>query len=151
MMQRNAEAQTALSSQSVDQDLENLRSTLATAAEARSGTPQLSTVQSQTRILKRHLNRLFDLEEVEDYLEFVVARLPHLHGQVAELKAEHDEFRGVINALLARLDQIESQDQQRFDALCLEIHEVICRVLAHGRAEGRLLSRAFQSDEGGEG
>lgn len=148
---RTTQTQTAQSSKSVDHDVERLRSTLATVAECSAGTPQLAAVQSQTRVLKRHLNRLFDLEELDDYLQFVVARHPHLDPQVTVLKAEHAEFRTAINGLIARLDRLEAEDQQQFDVLCLEIHAVICRVLAHGRAEGRLLSKSLDRDEGGEG
>ena len=148
---RTTQTQTAQSSQSVDRDLETLRSTLATVAECTTGTPQLEAVQSQTRVLKRHLNRLFDLEELDDYLQFVVARHPHLDQQVAILKAEHAEFRSAINGLIGRLDRLEAEDQKQFDIVCLEIHAVICRVLAHGRAEGRLLSKSLGRDEGGEG
>ena len=148
---RTTEVQTAQSSQSVDQDLERLRTTLATAAECSAGPPQLAAVQSQTRILKRHLNRLFDLEELDDYLQFVVARHPHLDPQVAVLKAEHSEFRTIINGLIERLDRLEAEDQKQFDDVCLDIHSVICRVLAHGRAEGQLLSKSLGRDEGGEG
>jgi len=151
MNSRTTATQTAQGSQSVDRDLESLRSTLATAAECNSGTPQLAAVQSQTRVLKRHLERLFDLEELDDYLQFVVARHPHLDEQVAVLKAEHAEFRAAINGLIVRLDRLEAEDQQQFDAVCLEIHDVICRILAHGRAEGLLLSKALGRDEGGEG
>ena len=151
MTPHTTESQTALGSKSVDRDVENLRSTLATAAEANAGTGQLDAVQSQTRVLKRHLERLFDLEEVDDYLQFVVTRHPHLDQQVAALKAEHAEFRSIMLGLIERLDRMEAQDQPQFDAICLEIHEVICRVLAHGRAEGRLLSKSFDREEGGEG
>lgn len=151
MTTRTTDAQTALTNQSVNDDMENLRSTLVQAAEGGPGMPQLAAMQSQTRILKRHLNRLFDLEEVDDYFQFAVTKLPHLHAQVAQLKAEHDEFRELINGLLARLDELENHDQRRFDAICLEIHGVVCRILAHGRAEGKLLSRALDCDEGGEG
>jgi hemerythrin-like domain-containing protein len=148
---RTTQTQTAQSSQSVDRDLESLRSTLATVAECTTGTPQLAAIQSQTRVLRRHLNRLFDLEELDDYLQFVVARHPHLDQQVSVLRAEHADFRTTINGLLERLDRLEAEDQQQFDVVCLEIHAVICRILAHGRAEGHLLSKSLGRDEGGEG
>jgi hemerythrin-like domain-containing protein len=148
---RTTQTQTAQSSRSVDRDLESLRSTLATVAQCPAGTPQLATVQSQTRVLRRHLNRLFDLEELDEYLQFVVARHPHLDQQVTGLKAEHAEFRTIINGLIERLDRLETEDQRQFDAVCLEIHVVICRVLAHGRAEAHLLSKSLGRDEGGEG
>jgi hemerythrin-like domain-containing protein len=148
---RTTQVQTVQSSQSVDRDLESLRSALATVAPCDTSARQLAAVQSQTRILKRHLNRLFDLEELDDYLQFVVSRHPHLDQQVAVLKAEHGEFRLAINGLIERLDRLEAEDQPQFDSVCLEIHAVICRILVHGRAEGRLLSESLDRDEGGEG
>jgi hemerythrin-like domain-containing protein len=145
------EAQTALGNASVNLDIETLQSTLGGAPDASASPQKISDVQSQTRVLKRHLDRLFDLEEVDDYLQFVVTVHPQLSEQVATLKAEHNEFRGIINVLIARLNRLEADDQRRFAAICLEIHEVTCRVLAHGRAEGKLLSRALNRDEGSEG
>jgi hypothetical protein len=143
-------AQTALGSKSVDQDIHTLQQTLEGTTKTGASAQQVADVQSQTHVLKRHLNRLFDLEEVDDYLQFVVTRHPHLSEPVAQLKAEHSEFRELINGLIARLDRLEVEDHCRFDAICLEIHEVTCRVLAHGHAEGKLLSRALGRDEGGE-
>lgn len=147
----NIEKRTALGSASVNNDIKTLQTTLESAADTSASPQQVSDVQSQTRVLKRHLDRLFDLEEVDDYLQFVVTVHPQLSEQVAGLKAEHNEFRGLISALIARLNRLEADDQPRFAAICLEIHEVTCRVLAHGRAEGKLLSQALNRDEGNEG
>lgn len=145
------QTQTELGSTSVDHHIKTLQTTLQASPDTGASMQQVSDVQSQTRVLKRHLDRLFDLEEVDDYLQFVVTVHPQLSEQVAALKAEHDEFRGLINALIARLNRLEANDQLRFAAICLEIHEVTCRVLAHGRAEGKLLSQGLNRDEGNEG
>lgn len=150
MEPRTIEAQTALGSKSVDHDIKVLQNTLQPSG-ASGEAAQLTSVQSQTRVLKRHLDRLFDLEEVDDYLQFAVTMNPHISAQVDRLQAEHNEFRVLINGLILRLDQLEAEDQQRFEAICAEIHEVICRVLAHGRAEGKLLCHALDRDDGGEG
>src|SRR5688572_9295386 len=123
------ETQTALGNASVNNDIKTLQTTLQASPDTGASTQQVSDVQSQTRVLKRHLDRLFDLEELDDYLQFAVTKHPQLGQQVADLKAEHEEFRGLISGLLARLDRLATHDQRRFDAICLEIHEVVCRVL----------------------
>src|SRR5688500_6591673 len=145
------DTQTALGNASVDNDIKPFQTSLHAAPDTGATTQRVSDVQSQTRVLTRHLDRLFDLEEVDEYLQFVVTVHPQLSEQVAGLKAEHNEFRSLINALIARLNTLEADDQPRFAAICLEIHEVTCRVLAHGRAEGKLLSQALNRDEGNEG
>lgn len=145
------EEQTALGSKSVDRDIEALRTAMQSSGESGLSHEQLAETQSKTRILKRHLDRLFDLEEVDDYFQFVVGQHPQLSQQVTQLKTEHEEFRQLIDRLIMQLGSLETHDQERFDAICLEIHSVICRVLAHGRAEGKLLRQSLDRDEGGEG
>jgi hypothetical protein len=148
---RTIEEQTLLGSQSVDRDIKSLRLAIHTRGQPSHRVAELAEVQSQTLVLKRHLNRLFALEEVDDYLNFVAERHPEFIEHIAQLKAQHAEFRRTINDLLVRLDAVESQDKERFDAICLDIHTVICRVLQHGSAEGKLLRRAVDLDHGGEG
>src|SRR5690349_6824494 len=122
MNPHSVEAQTAIGSESVNQDIANLRSTLSTT-EASGDQSQKTAIESQTRVLKRHLDRLFHLEEMDDYLQFIVDKNPQLKAEVAQLQAEHNEFRGLVNGLIARLDRLEAEDQPRFDAICLEIHD----------------------------
>jgi hypothetical protein len=70
---------------------------------------------------------------------------------VDRLRGEHGWFREATRRTVHRLEQASPTDAVEFASVCDDLVELLDRVEAHSRQEGRLLQEAFDRDIGGEG
>jgi hypothetical protein len=112
---------------------------------------KLSSVRFATELFQRQIERLFALEELDGYMEKVCELHPEWTNQVEELKRQHEQFRVVVRKLVLRLDRASPTDRTKLDAICVELQEVIQRILDHSRQETDLFVESLVRDTGGEG
>ncbi len=99
----------------------------------------------------RHLERLMDYEEKDGYMAGISDVKPNWHVRVKKLHAEHQELRSRIEELAPQTRDLLAWDNDRFEATCGEISELLDEVDRHDREEIALLQDTLLFDEGGEG
>lgn len=112
---------------------------------------KLSSVRFFTELYQRHLERLFALEEVDGYMEFISRDHPELANRLEQLKEEHQQFRAAVRKSVVRIDLASPVQLAEFDATCKQLRKTINQVLEHLRRESDLLVESFNRDTGGEG
>ena len=112
---------------------------------------KLSSVRFTTQSFRRHMQRLFDLEEDGGYMVIVGELKPHLTERAVELRLEHDEFRSSLNRIEPTMEMLQPDDCQRLGDVCNELAELLNRLDEHDEKESDLLLEACNNDEGGEG
>jgi hemerythrin-like domain-containing protein len=143
--------QTKVESQTLEYVTQALEVALAWFIDGNDVSRKLSTVRFLTESYQRHIERLFALEELDGYMDSVALLNPELTLRVADLKAEHEQFREAIRTALLQLDHAPTTDPKNFNAICTELGTVINQVLKHIRQENDLLVESVQQDTGGEG
>ena len=99
----------------------------------------------------RHLERLMDYEEQDGYMSGVSDAKPNWHVRVMQLHDEHQALRSHIEKLAPQTRDILALDNERFEATCGEISQLLDEVDRHDRDEIALLQDTLLCDEGGEG
>jgi len=103
------------------------------------------------RALQRHLEMQLELEERGGYLEIVNEVKPNLAEQKNRLRDEHDFFRASLDQIVPTVAGLSSADEERIEAICRELCELLSKIDEHELGEAQLLQEVFASDEGGEG
>src|SRR5580658_2751240 len=98
--------------------VEGLRAILAWKIQGDDYTRKLSTLAFVSKSLRRHLERLMNLEETDGYMDVVVDTKPNLGNVVDHLRQEHDRFRHATHRIVCRFEQLSSTDQDAFDKEC---------------------------------
>ena len=112
---------------------------------------KLSSLRFVCESFQRHVKRLFRLEQAEGYMTEVLDIRPELSDEVRALRAEHLEFRKGVRGILARLAEVEPNDQATFSKINEDLVALLDRLEKHHRKEIRLLQEALLRDAGGEG
>ena len=112
---------------------------------------KLARVRFVTSSLRRHVERLFALEEHDGYMTDLAESCPHLLPKITRLRNEHDTLCESLRQIVTRLELLVPNDTPAFDALCKELLELITRLDRHTRVETELLEDAYLRDVGGEG
>jgi hemerythrin-like domain-containing protein len=131
--------------------VEGLRAILAWKTQGDDFTRKLSTVAFVSKSLRRHLERLMNLEETDGYMDVVLETKPNLSKVVDQLRQEHDRFRHAAKRFVRRLEQMSSTDQDAFDRTCDELADFLQRLDRHSRREAELIQDTFEQEVGGEG
>jgi len=112
---------------------------------------KLSTVRFTARSLKRHLERLMNLEEDGGYMVLVGELKPNLFDQTMRLRRQHDELRATLERVVPAFEEIDEHKTEPFERLCNELRGVLKVVEEHDARETALWQEAFCTDDGGEG
>ncbi len=112
---------------------------------------KLSTVRFIFQSFQRHLERLMSLEEVDGYMDSVLATNPHLSKPVEALREEHADFRFRSAEIAQQLERLTDRDSQEFEQICREITDLLMRLEDHTDDEAKLFLEAFGQEDGGEG
>lgn len=131
--------------------VEGLRGMLAWQIQGHDYARKLSTVAFASKSLRRHLDRLMNLEETDGYMDIVLETKPHLSKVVDQLRQEHDRFRHATKRFVHRLEHMSSTDQDAFDRTCMELTDFLQKLDRHSRREAKLIQETFEQEEGGEG
>lgn len=128
-----------------------LRVTLNWKAPSVSMPRKMSSVQFTMKSFQRHLVRMMDLEEQDGYMTAVVERSPNSSPRIQRLEREHAEFREQLEDLTPDVSALTAFDEDRFEATCARISELLNRVDMHDVNEIELLQETMLCDDGGEG
>jgi len=131
--------------------VEGLRAILAWKTQGDDYTRKLSTVAFVSKSLRRHLERLMNLEETDGYMDVVLETKPNLSKVVDHLRLEHERFRHMTKRFVRRFEQMSPTDQDAFDRTCDELADFLQRLDRHSRREAKLIQETFEQEEGGEG
>jgi hemerythrin-like domain-containing protein len=131
--------------------IDGLRAILAWKVQEDDFTRKLSTVAFVSKSLRRHLDRLMNLEEIGGYMDIVMETKPNLGKKVERLCQEHERFRHVSKRISRRFEQASTTDQEAFEVMCADLAEFLDKVDRHGQREALLIQEAFKQEEGGEG
>jgi hemerythrin-like domain-containing protein len=131
--------------------LEGLRTILAWKVQGDDFTRKLSTLAFVSKSLRRHLERLMNLEETDGYMEVVLETKPNLSKVVDQLRQEHDRFQHATKRIVRRFEQLSATDQVAFNRTCDELAEFLQKLEIHTRREANLIQDTFDQEEGGEG
>jgi len=131
--------------------VEGLRAILAWKIQGDDYTRKLSTLAFVSKSLRRHLERLMNLEEKDGYMDVVLETKPNLSKVVDHLRQEHDRFRHATKRFVRRFEQMSPTDQDSFDRTCDELSDLLQRLDRHSRREANLFQETFEQEEGGEG
>jgi hemerythrin-like domain-containing protein len=110
-----------------------------------------STVSFTAQSFRRHLERLFDLEEAGGYLQLVRERQPALIDEASRLRRQHDQFRQQLATIVARLEECSRDDAESLEQACEQVRDLLSRLDEHHLREIDLLQEAAERDIGGEG
>jgi len=130
---------------------EGLQRALAWEASEEAFARKLSTVRFIFQSFQRHLERLMRLEEVDGYMDSVLATNPHLSKAVDRLKEDHFRFRQVSGRLAQRLERVSTTDYEPFTEICDELGDILHELDEHSAQEAKLYLEGFEQEEGGEG
>jgi hemerythrin-like domain-containing protein len=111
---------------------------------------KLSSLRFIIQSFQRHLERLMALKEQDGYMTGVLAEKPNLAEQVDALLADHDHFQESMHRLILQLEHISATDKAKFDAVCLDLEELLVKLDDHHRREADLMQEAFLRDVGGD-
>jgi hemerythrin-like domain-containing protein len=128
-----------------------LRITLAWDVRSVGLARKVSSVQFTMQSLRRHLDRVMNLEEEDGYMNAVRELKPNLYDRAANLRLEHQEFRRTLDYLMPALDKVSPRDNASFQEVCAELCAFLNRIDRHDKQETDLLQAAFYDDIGGEG
>jgi hypothetical protein len=103
------------------------------------------------RFISQSLQHLMALEVYDGYMDFVVARCPHLGKTVAALRQDHERFRSSMRRLWHRLERASTAEGSEFVDLCADMDEFLIKLEEHNRTETKLMQEAFERTEGREG
>lgn len=128
-----------------------LRVTLNWKAPSVSMPRKMSSVQFTMKSFQRHLTRMMDLEEQDGYMSAVVERNPNVSPRIQRLEREHSDFRDQLDDLSPDVTAMTAFDEDRFEATCDRIRDLLDRVDMHDVNEIELLQETMLCDDGGEG
>ena len=111
---------------------------------------KLSSLRFIIQSFQRHLERLMALKEQDGYMTEAVAEKPNLAAKVDALLADHDHFEESMHRLILKLEHISATDKTNFDAVCLDLEELLVKLDDHHRREADLMQEAFLRDVGGD-
>ena len=131
--------------------VEGLRAILAWKTQGDDFTRKLSTLAFVSKSLRRHLERLMNLEETDGYMDVVLETKPNLGKVVDHLRQEHDRFRHITKRFVRRFEQMSSTDRGAFDRACDDLSDLLQKLDRHSRREAKLIQETFEQEEGGEG
>jgi hemerythrin-like domain-containing protein len=151
MTQHEFAQQTVVESGLMKSLCEGLRAALAWDAPEEEFARKLSTVRFIFQSFQRHLERLMGLEEIDGYMDNVLATNPHLTRAVASLKEEHGRFRLATGRIAQELERISATDYNAFAHVCDEMTEILQQLDEHTNEEAKLFLEGFEQEEGGEG
>jgi hypothetical protein len=112
---------------------------------------KLSSVQFTLKSFQRHLERLMNIEEQDGYMSFVEEVKPNMHFRVDNLAHDHHRFRQALDGLLPKVDSLSDYSNDKIEAVCEEIYDLLEKVDHHDKEEIALLQDSMWLDEGGEG
>ena len=98
---------------------------------------------------RRHVLSHFEHEESDGYFDEVITVAPRLNGWVVELRAQHDQFRVLLEAM-CRVAQQGDDSSTWWGQLDSCFREFTIAFLAHEHAENRLFQEAYGRDIGAE-
>jgi hypothetical protein len=130
---------------------EGLRAALAWEAAEEEFARKLSTVRFIFQSFQRHLERLMSLEEVDGYMDSVLADNPRLSKAVAALKEDHVHFRQAVGGIAQRLERLSPAEYDIFAGICDDMDGLLQELDAHSDEEAKLFLEGFEQEEGGEG
>ena len=131
--------------------LEGLRNILAWEVQGDDFTRKLSTLAFVSKSLRRHLQRLMNLEETDGYMDVVLETKPNLSRDVEQLRHEHDRFQHATKRIVRRFEQLLPTDEVGFNRACDELADFLQKLEIHTRREAKLIQDTFEQEEGGEG
>lgn len=131
--------------------VEGLRVILGGTIQGHDFSRKLSTMVFVSKCLRRHLERLMNLEEKDGYMVVVLEIKPNLSKVVDHLWQEHCRFRYVAKRIVRRFEQMSPTDQDAFDRTCDELTDFLQNLDRHSRKEAKLIQETFEQEEGGEG
>src|SRR5271156_5381901 len=91
--------------------VDGLQAILAWRTHGNDFTRKLSTLAFASKSLRRHLERLMNLEETDGYMDVVLETKPNLSKDVDQLRQEHDRFRQATFRIVRRFEQMSAIDQ----------------------------------------
>jgi hypothetical protein len=104
---------------------------------------KLSSVRFLAESFERHLERMFELEEHEGYMEVVEASFPQFRPRVADFRRQHGEFRRRIGELLGHLAQNESLTSPETELLFGDLSSLLDQIDRHNKQEMGLLEEVI--------
>ena len=128
-----------------------LRITLGWETESVGLPRKLSSVQFTLQSLRRHLERVMNLEEEDGYMVVVGEVKPNLYQQALSLRKEHRELRDSLARIVPKLERITPRDEEPFNEACSSLAALLDRIDRHDRQETELLQTALYDEIGGEG
>jgi hypothetical protein len=111
---------------------------------------KLESVRFLVESFQRHMERMFDLEEQDGYLELVARSHPQLDPQLKQFRAEHDEFRRRVHEALARMQELVAAGHAEIDPLLAEITLLLEQIDGHNKREMRLLQEMVLEPKPGD-
>src|SRR5438445_9178007 len=151
MNEQDIARQTMLENRLLQTIMEGIREALVWKTRGTDFSRKLTTLRFISQSLHRHLEHLMTLEEYDGYMDFVVARCPHLSKTVAALRQDHDRFRSGMRQLWHRLERASPADAGTFVDVCADMDEFLTKLEEHNKTETRLMQEAFERTEGREG
>lgn len=112
---------------------------------------KLSSLQFTMKSFQRHLQRIMEMEERDGYMAEVVESKPNTAERIQHLLRDHASFRSWLSDLAPEVDSISEYEEDRFEAVCCRISDLLDQVDRHDAAEIELLQETLLFDEGGEG
>jgi hypothetical protein len=100
---------------------------------------KLSSVEYLTQSFERHVERMFELEEHDGYIDHVEQSLPQFAAQVAGFRNEHAAFRRQIAELLGQLAHSASMSSEEADLLLGRMQVLLDDIDNHNKREMNLL------------
>jgi hypothetical protein len=148
---RTIAAQTLMEHRTLEYVKQALRVTLHWDLDSVGADRKLSSVRFIAESLQRHLARLMELEESGGYMQAVVDEKPHLADQIVRLRADHEAFRTVLDALMPASFDGDGLADDALTPYGASLLKFLDRLDEHDRRETNLIQIAFCEDDGGEG
>jgi iron-sulfur cluster repair protein YtfE (RIC family) len=96
-----------------------------------------------------HLLAHFEHEESDGYFTDIVTVAPRLNGEVGQLRAQHDQFRELLDEMRKFAEQGDGSETW-WGALAIRFRDFTTAFLAHEHAENNLFQEAYGRDIGAE-
>jgi hemerythrin-like domain-containing protein len=104
---------------------------------------KLSSLRFVAGSFKSHLDRLFELEEHEGYIDAISRSCPRLRPQLDALRLEHGKLRDGLAKVSPRLDAIAAEDRESFSAVCDDLLRLLHELEEHNTRETNLIEEAL--------
>lgn len=111
------------------------------------GRPRFGELGNRLEPLRDELLQHFAEEEEGGYLAEALAQEPRFAREAEELKLQHAEFQGDLNAFIERLHESEPPFES-WQRACSDFEDILARIRRHEGRETAIVQAAFGDDIG---